>query len=72
LREGENGTPVKAVCAKHNISEATFYVWRKKYGGMNESEARRMRVLEDENARPTLLTIRKAKSRQRLSSIKRV
>ena len=39
------------VCAKHNISEATYYAWKKKYGGMDVSEARRMRALEDENAR---------------------
>ncbi len=42
---------MKVVCAKHNISEATYYAWKKKYGGMDVSEARRMRALEDENAR---------------------
>jgi putative transposase len=42
---------VKTVCAKHNISEPRYYAWKKKYGGMDVSEARRMRVLEDENAR---------------------
>ncbi|NBV87103.1 MAG: transposase [Verrucomicrobia bacterium] len=51
LREVEAGSPVKTVCAKHNISEATYYAWKKKYGGMDVSEARRMRALEDENAR---------------------
>ena len=51
LREAESGTPVKALCAKYNISEATYYAWRKKYGGMDVNEARRMRALEDENAR---------------------
>jgi putative transposase len=51
LREVESGTPVKTVCAKHNISEPTYYVWKKKYGGMDVSEARRMRALEEENAR---------------------
>ena len=35
----------------HNISEATYFAWKKKYGGMDVSEARRMRVLEEENAR---------------------
>lgn len=51
LREAEAGSSVKTVCAKHNISEATYYLWKRKYGGMDVSEARRMRVLEDENAR---------------------
>ena len=51
LREAEGDTPVKAVCAKHNISEATFYKWRSKYGGMDVNEARRLRALEDENGR---------------------
>ena len=47
----EAESPVKTVCAKHNISEPPYYAWKKKYGGMDVSEARRMRVLEDENAR---------------------
>jgi len=51
LREAEGDTPVKAVCAKHNVSEATFYKWRSKYGGMDVNEARRLRVLEEENSR---------------------
>jgi putative transposase len=51
LREAEGDTPVKAVCARHNISEATFYKWRTKYGGMDVSEARRLRSLEEENNR---------------------
>jgi putative transposase len=51
LREAEGDTPVKAVCARHNISEATFYKWRSKYGGMDVSEARRLRSLEEENNR---------------------
>ncbi len=51
LREAEGDTPVKVVCAKHNISDATFYKWRAKYGGMDVNEARRMRALEDENGR---------------------
>lgn len=51
LREAEGETSVKAVCAKHNLSEATFYKWRSKYGGLEVNEARRLRVLEDENSR---------------------
>lgn len=50
LREGEGGT-VKAVSAKHNISEPTYDAWKRKYGGLEVSEARRLRALEEENAR---------------------
>jgi putative transposase len=44
-------TPVKAVCARHNVSDATFYKWRAKYGGMDVNAARRLQVLEEENGR---------------------
>lgn len=47
LREAQ-GSSVKAVCAKHNVSEPTYYAWKKKYGGMEVSEARRLRSLEEE------------------------
>ncbi len=51
LREADGKSPVKAVCAKHNVSEATFYAWKKKYSGMDVAEARRLRALEEENRR---------------------
>jgi putative transposase len=51
LREAEGETPVKAVCARHNLSEATFYKWRAKFGGMEVNEARRLRSLAEENNR---------------------
>jgi len=51
LKEAEAGVPVKDLCRKHNISDATFYNWRKKFGGLEVSEARRLKALEDENAR---------------------
>ena len=51
LREAGGGTSNKAVCAKHNISDATYYAWKRKYGGMDVSEARRLRSLEEENGR---------------------
>ncbi|MDF1862764.1 MAG: transposase [Verrucomicrobiales bacterium] len=51
LREADGESTVKAVCTKHNISDATFYNWKRKYGGMDVEEARRLRALEDENGR---------------------
>jgi putative transposase len=51
LKEGEQGTrPISEVCRSHNISDATFYTWRKKYGGMEVKEAKRLKDLEKENA----------------------
>lgn len=50
LREGQ-ASSVKSVCAKHNVSEPTYYAWKKKYGGMEVKEARRLRALDEENAR---------------------
>ena len=50
LREAE-GTSVKEVCARHNISGATYYGWKNKFGGMDVNEARRLRALEEENRR---------------------
>jgi len=51
LRQAEEGASIGEVCRKAGISEATFYVWRKKYGGLLPTEMRRLRQLEDENAR---------------------
>jgi putative transposase len=51
LKEGEAGVPVKEICRKHNISDATFYTWRKKYRGMGVEDLRRLKQLEAENAR---------------------
>jgi putative transposase len=52
LREGESGTATaKDVCRKHGIAEHTFYRWRRKYGGMDVPDARRLKQLEAENAK---------------------
>ncbi len=51
LQEAEQGVPVTDLCRKHGMSSATFYAWRRKYGGMDVSEARRLKELEDENRR---------------------
>lgn len=51
LREAEAGLKVKELCRKHGISEATYYNWKAKYGGMGVSELKRTKELEAENAR---------------------
>lgn len=51
LRQVEGGTPVSDVCRQLGVSEATFYVWKKKYAHLGVSELRRLRQLEDENKR---------------------
>lgn len=51
LREAESGSSAKVVSAKYHVSLGTLYAWRRKYGGMDVEEARRLRALEDENAR---------------------
>lgn len=51
LNEARSGKTAKELCAEHNISTQTFYNWKRKYGDMDVNEARRLRALEDENAR---------------------
>jgi len=51
LREQEAGSKTANVCRKHGVSSATFYKWKATYGGMDVSQARKLKVLEDENAR---------------------
>ena len=51
VREYEAGEKLAELCRRHNVSPATFYKWRAKYGGMAVSDARRLRALEEENRR---------------------
>ena len=51
LREAQAGMAVKDLCRKHGFSEASFYLWRSKFGGMNVSDAKRLKELEGENAK---------------------
>jgi putative transposase len=51
LREQETGVATAEVCRRHGVSSATFYKWKAKFGGLDVSEARRLKALEDENAR---------------------
>ncbi len=51
LREADAGVPVKDLCRKHGFSEASYYLWRSKFGGMSVSDAKRLKELEIENGR---------------------
>ncbi len=51
LKEHQAGMSPSELCRKHGISDATFYTWRKKYGGMDVSDAKRLKALEEENAK---------------------
>ena len=51
LREADKGVAVKELCRKHGFSEASYYLWRSKFGGMEVSDAKRLKALEAENAR---------------------
>ena len=51
LREAEAGLPVKELCRKHGFSEASYYLWRSKFGGMSVPDAKRLKELETENSR---------------------
>jgi putative transposase len=51
LREAEAGSAISAVCAAHNISMGTYHAWKRKFGGMEVNEAKRLRALEEENSR---------------------
>jgi putative transposase len=51
LREAESGLAVAELCRRHGFSEASYYLWRSKFGGMNVSDAKRLKELEAENGR---------------------
>ena len=51
LREAEAGMAVKDLCRRHGFSEASYYLWRSKFGGLEVSDAKRLKALEQENAR---------------------
>ena len=51
LREAETGLPVAELCRRHGFSEASYYLWRSKFGGMSVSDAKRLKELEAENTR---------------------
>ncbi|MCG9052520.1 transposase [Laribacter hongkongensis] len=69
LKEAEAGLPAVELCHKHGISDATFYKWRAKFGGMDVPEARRLKQLEDENNRLKRLVADQALDIQMLKEV---
>ena len=70
LKEAEGGAKVTELCRRHGISDATFYTWRNKYGGLEVSEMRRLRQLEEENRRlKSMDSHRSARSSPRRSPV---
>ena len=51
LKQAAEGTPIKELCRKHGFSDASFYLWRRRFGGMDVPDAKRLRELEAENAK---------------------
>lgn len=51
LREADAGVAVKELCRRHGVSDASYYLWRRKFGGLEVSDAKRLKALEQENAR---------------------
>jgi putative transposase len=66
LRQGEEGTAVGEICRKAGISEATYYNWRKKYGGLMPSEMKRLCQLEEENGKLKMIVADPGRSRHRV------
>lgn len=71
LKEADKGAPPADLCRKHGMSNATFYAWRRKFGGMEVNEAKRMRELEDENRRLKKLVANQALDIDMLKEISR-
>lgn len=69
LKEAEAGVAVKDLCRKHGMSDASFYTWRAKYGGMDVSEAKRLRALEDENRKLKQIVAEQALDIQMLKAV---
>ena len=69
LKEAEAGVPLGDLCRLHGMSSASFYAWRKKYGGMEVSDAKRLRELEDENRRLKKLVAEQALDNEMLTAL---
>jgi putative transposase len=71
LRQAESGTPVAEVCRKMQISDQTFYRWKKKYIGMGVAEVRRLKILEEENRKLKQLVADLSLDKQMLQDVLR-
>ncbi len=71
LNEVEKGRAVKDVCREHSVSEATYYQWKSKYGGMQATDTKRVRSLEDENRRLISCRLAELRHQSHLPKIKR-
>ena len=69
LKQHEAGVKTADLCREHGISEATFYNWKSKYGGMDVSEAQRLRQMEDENRRLKALVADLSLDREALKAV---
>jgi putative transposase len=69
LQEAEVGIPVAELCRKHGMSDATYYKWKKKYGGMTVSEAKRLKEIEEENLRLKRMVVDQALDTQILKDV---
>ena len=69
LKEHEAGAKVADLCRKHGVSDATIYNWKAKFGGMDVSEAKRLKALEDENARLKRLLAERCSTMPRLKDL---
>ena len=69
LKEGEAGVPVQEISRKHGICDQTYYRWKAKYGGLEVSEARRLRSLEEENRRLKQMVAEQALELQALKAV---
>ncbi len=71
LKEAEAGVPIKDLTRKYGMSDASFYTWRAKYGGMDVSEAKRLRALEEENRQLKHIVADQALDLQMLKAVNR-
>lgn len=71
LKEHAAGGATAELCRRHGISEQTFYRWKQKYGGLEENDAKRLKALEEENARLTRLVAEQALDNQMLKDLLR-